>query len=369
MRLIVILAIVLAGAREGAAYPQFQLSTGANTCKQCHFSPGGGGLIDDYGRDEAGSTLSSHGGDGRFLHGAWTPPDAFAIGGDLRLAAGARDHDVATETFAFPMQAELYLRPKLGPVSLYVAVGLRGAARRPRSAIERLASREHYVSYDRDAWYVRAGRAFPVFGVRTQDHTTYVRRHVQMGLLEEPYGAGYGRYGASWELHLSLFTGAPVALLGVARDTGVAAYLERRNDQATAAHALQARVTTSATDRRGWLGTVYKRWLEESKLMVLGELDLGVQGFPDAAAPTLWQVIGYAGVTYLARPGVMIGGTVQVYDPDLALESTSRIAGQLDAQWLPIAHVELHLTGKIEAAGLDLDHPDLLALIQLHYFL
>jgi hypothetical protein len=361
---------VLLSARDAGAYPQFQLSTGADTCRQCHVSPGGGGLIDDYGRDEAGSTLSDRGGDGRFLHGLWTPPDALAIGGDVRLAAGARDSAVATETFAFPMQAELYLRPRVGPVSLYLAVGLRGAARRPRSAVERLASREHYAIYERDAWYLRAGRFFPVFGVRTQDHTAYVRRHAQMGLLEEPYGAGFGRYGASWELHLSAFTGAPVPLLGVARDTGVAAYLERRNGQATAAHAVQARVTTSATDRRGLIGAVYRRWLEESKLVVLAELDLGVQAFPGAMeAPALWQVIGHAGVTYLARPGVMVGGTVQAYDPDLALETTSRAAAQLDAQWFPFAHLELHLTGKVEAAGLDLDHPDLLALLQLHYFL
>src|SRR4051812_2378763 len=39
------------GAREAHAYPQWQLSGDTVRCAQCHFSPGGGGLINNYGRD------------------------------------------------------------------------------------------------------------------------------------------------------------------------------------------------------------------------------------------------------------------------------------------------------------------------------
>ena len=54
MRLTVFVVLALAaGATSAHAYPQFQFSTGAETCKDCHYSPGGGGLINDYGRDEA----------------------------------------------------------------------------------------------------------------------------------------------------------------------------------------------------------------------------------------------------------------------------------------------------------------------------
>ena len=60
------LFVVLARGERADAYPQFQLSLGPDRCTACHFSPAGGGLLNDYGRDEAGSTIS-RGGDGRFL--------------------------------------------------------------------------------------------------------------------------------------------------------------------------------------------------------------------------------------------------------------------------------------------------------------
>ena len=49
MRLIVILVAAVAGvlvaAAPAAAYPRFQLATGAARCQDCHVSPGGGGLL------------------------------------------------------------------------------------------------------------------------------------------------------------------------------------------------------------------------------------------------------------------------------------------------------------------------------------
>src|SRR5262249_44890220 len=67
-----LLVLALGGGRA-QAYPQFQFSSGTNRCSQCHYSPAGGGLITSWGRDESGDTLSL-GGDGAFLHGAWSPP-------------------------------------------------------------------------------------------------------------------------------------------------------------------------------------------------------------------------------------------------------------------------------------------------------
>ena len=78
LRTLVLAALVAAGLslapRLAQAYPQFQLSTGAQRCNQCHIAPTGGTLLSGYGRDEAGDTIS-RGGDGSFLHGAWAPPD------------------------------------------------------------------------------------------------------------------------------------------------------------------------------------------------------------------------------------------------------------------------------------------------------
>ncbi len=377
---LVIFAGVAALAPTARAYPQFQLSTGADQCRQCHFSPAGGGLINDYGRDEAGSTISwAEDGklaDGRFLHGAWIPPASFQIGGDYRGAIGMKDDAIHDGQFlGFPMQADLYARPAIGPVSLYVVGGLRGVARGEQAdgidLVDRLTSREHFVTYEPEggSWYARAGRFFPIFGVRTQDHTSYARRYTGSYTLEEPYGAAFGRYTGSSELHVSVFTKPFSDALGVGQDHGAAVYFEKRNEAMTSAFAAQTRLTVSATDRRALVGGVYKRWLEGSKLMLLAELDVGAVQVPDTTAVTHLQLLGYLGVTHMTRKGLMISGVLQAYDDDLVLKNSTRAAAEANVQVFPFAHLEAHLLLRYEAVGVDFADPNLVALFQLHYYL
>ena len=119
---IVIVILGLSGTTHRAdAYPQFQFSTGAATCGTCHYNPAGGGLLNDYGRDEAGDTISGSG-DGRFLHGAWTPPSWLQLGGDFRGALLAQQLDGQASKqnmlLVLPMQADLYARIAIGHFSI-----------------------------------------------------------------------------------------------------------------------------------------------------------------------------------------------------------------------------------------------------------
>jgi hypothetical protein len=305
-------------------------------------------------------------GNGGFLHGAWTPPANLQLGGDFRFLAGARIGE-ETETIAFPMQAELYVRPHVGPVSVYVAAGAR-----PSREGYAFGSREHYLTYEPEEsdWYVRAGRFFPVFGLRTQDHTAYIRRHLQMYVYEEPYGVAYGTFGGYSELHISAFAKNPFPATGTAQDTGLAAYYEKRNEDATAAYAAQTKLTVSETDRRAWLGGIYKRWMEGSKLLLMAEVDGGVQAFVDAGdADPRFQTLVYVGATYFAPGGVMVGGVLQSYDEDLLLKNSTRDALELNVQWFPYPHFELHLLARAEVLGVAFDDPIYLVLSQLHYYL
>ncbi len=361
------LGVVLA-ASVADAYPRFQLSSGSVRCQDCHLSPAGGGLIDDYGRLEASDTIS-RGGDGALLHGAWEPPSWLALGGDLRAATGVKHEGDERDALAFPMQLELYGQAGAGGVSLYLAAGLRGGARDPQPPlVERLASREHYVMFQRDALYVRAGRFFPVFGLRAPDHTAYTRRYLGFGILEEPYGVAAGWAGATWEGHLHAYVPRPIAFLGAGpRARGVAASYERRLADDRAALGAQARWATTEDDRVTTAGVVGKRWFDRAGLLVLGEVDVQRQDF-DGGLPGRWQLAVQAGATQTVTRGVLVGVTVHRWHPDLALRA-ARDAFDVDVQYFPWAHVELHLLGRVSAQGNNYDEPGFLGLLQLHYYL
>ncbi len=356
---------------SAAAYPQFQLTTGADRCQACHVSPAGGGLISAYGRDEAGSTISPRG-DGRFLHGLWEPPSWLSLGGDFRGALGVKHQDVRDRTLAIPMQADLSTELRFGAWSFALTAGARGVARDPKPEPQyRVASREHYLMYQREpgaGTYGRVGRFFPIYGLRSQDHTAYVRRYLGQHTLEEPYALAAGHFGEQWEAHAAVFAPQPSPFQGSGpRDWGATAYYERRFADDAAAWAVQSKLAVSGEDVRIAGGAIGKLWVESASLLFLAELDVQRQSF-DVGEPRL-QVASYVGASRLFLPGWMVTAAVQHWDPDLSLRSSARAATELNVQWLPTAHVELHLLGRLEAVGNDYDHPGLLGLLQLHYFL
>ncbi len=376
MRLILLAitaSLVLAALGEAAlAYPQFQFATGNDRCIACHLSPAGGGLINDYGRDE--SATISRGGDGQFLHGLWAPPSWFQLGLDLRGAAGLKFREVndrgERELLAFPMQTDLYIRAGGERFSFNLTAGLRGGARDPQPPlVERIVSREHYLMFKTASdTYVRAGRFFPVFGIRSQDHTAYVRRDLGFHTLEEPYGIGAGTYGDTWEAHATVFVPRPIDLLGAGkRAMGATAYVEKRILDGDAAIAPQARVAGSDTDTRLTVGIVGKRFFPEAKVLLLGELDIQRQSFDADPSPTRYQVAGYAGASKFVARGVLVGAGLHRWQPDVR-QRTTRDAVELNLQYFPRAHFELHLLTRVSGAG-DFEAPGLLSFLQLHYYL
>lgn len=371
MRLTVIAAVLTATAGAAAAYPQLQFTTGATRCGECHVAPSGGGLLTDYGRDEAGDTLSGRG-DGRFLHGAWDTPSWLALGGDLRGAVGGKQLDGDAVTgLAFPMQADLYARVGVGPVALHVTVGGNGAARGRSDAApitSYLVSRQHYLALQlaEAPWSVRLGRFYPTLGLRLADHTAYPRRHLDMYLLEEPY-ALEGHYARGpWELFASAFVGNPIAELRAGPPSRGVALSAERLTGTTGAVGGHARLSIGPDDWRALAGVTGKRYWERGRVQLLGELDVQRQ---DLDGFVRYQLVGYLGVTRAFLPGYLVGVAAQRFAPDVSFAGTTRNAVELNAQAFPWAHAEAHLTLRAEATGGDTFTPNWLALLQLHYYL
>ncbi|HEY4183811.1 MAG TPA: hypothetical protein VGP07_02030 [Polyangia bacterium] len=376
-----IVVVLSLGAREAQAYPQFQFSSGTQRCAQCHYSPAGFGLLTSWGRDEGADTIS-RGGDGAFLSGAWTPPDWLALGGDFRGAGIINDAGSSgpPEVAVFPMQADLYGRVGFGDsgISVYVAGGARGTTRpgddSAAAHIESVMSREHYVMWKPSATgaYVRAGRFYAPYGLRTAEHIYYIRSVTGFNLYEETYNLSGGYLEENWELHVTAFTpppnSLPLPLRSTATGSGAAAYAERRFDS-SASLALQTRVSINKEQTLIQGGTVGKLWLDRPRILFMGELD--IQRRSTSGGNGVNQLVAYVGPTFFPVKGLMTALAIERYQEDLRVAGTAHTAVDAQVNFFPWAHCEIVLLGRYQMNGAGLaDGPaDTLGMLQFHYYL
>jgi hypothetical protein len=361
------------------AYPQWQFTSGATRCNQCHFAPGGGGLITSYARDAVGDDLSTFAGDGAFLHGEVELPARLQMGGDLRGAFLAKDVDDpdGSKRAWFPMQADLQARVALGESwSIAASGGLRGRSRKPGDIVpdtnfqpihaSRLISREHYLMWRPGAQgpYARAGRFYAPFGLRLAEHVTYVRRDLGFNLLEESYNLSAGYVVPGWEAHVTLFAPDFVRHIG-SEEGGLTATYERRLLDDSGAVGLQFRYADGRGLKRFIGGAVGKYYLQAIRSLLLAELDL-VHASLDLVGERA-QMVGAAGVALLPLPGLMITLLGERYQSDLRVRGAVYDAATGLVSWFPYPHFELQVMGRLQLPSGSPAAPSLL--VQVHYFL
>lgn len=379
--LVLWLALALLGPRSAGAYPQWQFSSGATRCNQCHYAPAGGGLLTSYGRDAVGEQLSTFGGDGSFLHGAARLPSWLALGVDLRGALVDNDvQDPAGPTVAaFPMQADASARVALPGTGLSLSgtLGLRGQVRDPDVLVpdqnyqpistSQLISREHYLMFQEQATgpYLRIGRFFAPFGLRFAEHILYIERDLGFDELEETYNFSVGVVRPGWELHVTLFAPDFIRHIG-SNENGAAAYFERRLADDSAALAGQIRVAAAPGVTRLMVGTVGKAYVERLRALFFAEVD-GVQLlFDDPSAGVRRQVVSAAGVSLFPVTGIMTTLLAERNQLDVELPNSWSAATAL-VNWFPYAHFEIQLMGRWQLpSGGDVAKT---LFLQVHYFL
>lgn len=375
-----VLSIVVGidGGRPVQAFPQWQFSTSSARCDQCHFSPTGGGILTGYGQDAAGEDLSSFGGNGAFLHGAGPLPKWMAVGGDFRGALVAQDvQDPAGGKVAvFPMQAQVAARVSVGDVSAYGSVAYRGQIRPNESVVPEqnyqpvraswLISPEHYLMWRPSPLgvYVRAGRFFAPFGMRFAEHNLYVRSDLGFDWMQETYNLSGGYVADEYEVHLTAFAPDFVRHLG-SRESGVAAYLERRFADQAGSVALQGRYASTPEMTRSIVGALGKYWLAPTKVMFLLEGDLVHRELGSAGGSE--GFVGMAGLSLLPTKGIMVTVFGERSQTEISVRDSATNAVMGLFSWFPYAHTEIQLMGLLQApAGMPTAKT---FLAQLHYFL
>jgi hypothetical protein len=369
---------VLLTAGTASAYPQWQFSSGTSRCSQCHYSPAGGGLINNYGRDAAGEDLSTWEADGSFLHGAIDLPKSLALGFDGRysvLVQNVGEAQGATVAY-FPMQADGYARLQVGSaLSLYGALGYRGQARAVSEPLGagaaipiagRFISREHYLMYRPEAMgiYARAGRFFAPFGLRLAEHYAYVRRDTGYNLLEETYSLSIGYLQAGWELHVTGFIPDVARNLG-GNETGGALLYERRVGDSNAI-GLSGRYGKSDDMARLVGGVFIKSYLESTRALFQTELNI-VHSEPNNGGPATDGFVGYLGITFIPTTGLWVTPFAERRQTSIAVRKSATDAAGVQINWFPVAHFELSWMGRAQIP--EGDATGLTSMFFIHYYL
>lgn len=359
--------VAVAAAGRADAFPELTIRGESPRCTTCHISPGGGGILNDYGRDEAATTLS-RGGDGRFLSGAWETPSWLLLGGDVRAAALAYDDTRATEgteLAAFPMQVDARAAVQLGPISIVATGGLRGSTRLyAKSAADYVQSSEHYAMWSQDAGagaYVRAGKFFPVQGLRLPDHTLYVARFTGMDLFEQPYAVEAGYIDSGWEVHAAGFVHDPIVDVG-RRESGGVLYAELHGD--AWATAVQGRFGTGDEGSRALAGAT-ARVGSPAGLVVLGEVDVIREAIAGSIAVD--RAVGLVGADQQLARGLAAFGWYEQYWEQIGLVRALHQGAGLALKYYPRAHWELITEGELQRVGPNGNVG--LAMFQVHYYL
>jgi hypothetical protein len=178
------------GAPSAHAYP-WMIRHGLAKCGSCHVDPMGGETLNGMGRVMGETLLAMPWGDGaptaagKFAFGV-DEPEGLHLGGSVRVLSLVNME--TGNTRAFPMQTDVYGAGSVGRLTIAASLGVsRASSRREHGSNARLlgdaesedlilVSRNHWLGYHLDdAWMLRLGRINLPFGIRSPEHTAWVR--------------------------------------------------------------------------------------------------------------------------------------------------------------------------------------------------
>ena len=239
-----LLMAVLVWTSSASAYP-WMIRKEYTTCNVCHADPSGGGLLTPYGRSlgvtEMGMKYKSGDDDpgkvGNFLFGAFDLPEPLLLGGDIRTMGLLAFQNGQQTTRFILMQADLESQVSIGRFRMNGNLGfvhegaLKASITRGDDLLQnRLISRTFWAGVDigkDNEVLLRAGRLNLPYGIRSVEHTAYVRKTTRTDTNDAQ------QYGVAASLNIEKVRGE---LMGIAgnfnirpddfRERGYSAYLE-----------------------------------------------------------------------------------------------------------------------------------------------
>jgi len=266
----------------------------------CHADPSGGGLLTPYGRAQGDLLLRTPFGDvgeeadpsAGFLFGAVTPPPWLLLGGQLRAMQLWTKTDGASVVSDFIlMQADLQAGLSAGPWRAAASLGFVTSNGSAAAVAGNLISREHWVGYsfDDDALLLRGGRINLPYGLRSIEHTLFVRSQTRTDLNDTQQD------GIAFAFTFDAIRGEVMAIAGnyqvgpdAFRERGYSGYFEwsplRRGSVGVSSlvtHAAKDLYLQIAGTRQAH--GIFARFSPVVPLVLMGEADVTIQALEGGA--------------------------------------------------------------------------------------
>jgi hypothetical protein len=304
-------------------------------CNQCHADPSGGGLLTAYGRAQSDFLLRMRYGapesyepprSAEFLFGVMKLPESVLLGGDVRYARLATRVNGQDDSRFFFMQADLTGQVAIQRVKVNGSIGYaeRGARQTALTHADEknIVSRVHWVGIDigRDRnWQLRGGRMNMPFGIRTVEHTLWVRASTRTDInVSQQHGVSLAYNGAELRGEIMLIAGNFQLAPDVFRERGYSGYLEYASSPhlAFGVSSLVARAEKDFNSQQSLVRHahgIFGRYNPVKPLVLLAEADLLADAAQDA--PTSTGFVGMLQADAEVTQGLHLMATGEAWQP------------------------------------------------------
>ncbi|QQR91135.1 MAG: hypothetical protein IPJ88_05220 [Myxococcales bacterium] len=369
---------------------------GYTNCANCHADPSGGSLLTAYGRAQGELLLKTHYSDkdaedpgpgGELLFGLVDFPSSVLVGAEFRgLAYSVFPKKGSTKSDAFLMQSDALAQIRLGRFRANASIGFAqsgasGAAITSNGG-SNLVSRAHWLGLDlgsENQFLLRAGRFNLPFGIRSIEHTTFVRSITRTDInAAQNHGVALSYNDEHWRTELMALLGNFQTRPDKFRERGYAGYLEYAwtptlatgLTSLTAYSALDARYQTSLLRQAHGLFVRYAPW---QPLVLSVESDLLIDAIGDnqstgSKSTTQLGIANLVQADYELIQGLHFIGIGELYAPSSGAGLSYSAWGGID--WFFYSHLDLRVDTVYQSYVIGADRTHAVSLVaQLHGYL
>jgi len=351
---LLVMTLALSHTKSAHAYA-WMIRHEYSRCASCHTDPSGAGLLTSYGRDQSDQLLrmqygtpdAEPGKSAGFLWGLIKEPSVLTLGGQFRpmfMALKVGDGSFGSQTIV--MQADLQAELDLGHFRANASVGLAPTDGSGASLAGSFISREHWLGYGllNDSLLLRAGRINLPFGIRSIEHTLFVRRATRTDLNDtQQHGVALAYDGSGIRAEVMAIAGNYQVRPDAYRERGYSLTAEYAalntlavGMSSLATHAARDLYVKTANTRQAH--GVFVRYAPWRPLALLGEGDVLVQKTPGAASLMGLATMLQADVE--AIQGLHFIVTGETYTPGKQAQS---YGGWLGCAWFFAPHADLRV--------------------------